>query len=301
MHGEYCSNCGQVAKGIDRVFLTLVNEAFEDVFRRNSRIWKTFIYLLFRPGLLSQEYCIGRRVSYIRPVKLYFFTSILFFVSLSVINFYTEVSTFSQNDSAQISEQDSDAVQPPVTIELDLGNNEAEEPPRLTDGDQEDLDEVIDSLTLENNSNLAKLIGEKIKKIEQDPSQIEPVILEFAPPVIFCLLPLFALLLKLSYLTKRIYYTEHLILALHNHSFLFFISTINLVLSLALQKLFGITDVVGAIVFLWTPVYMWLSMKNVYQQGKFITTTKFIILSLVYLALLLLGVVLCFIFGVMTL
>lgn len=36
----------------------------------------------------------------------------------------------------------------------------------------------------------------------------------------FVLLPTFALILKLLYLRSRRYYTEHLILALHNHSFI---------------------------------------------------------------------------------
>ena len=37
-------------------------------------------YLLFRPGHLSSEYMKGRRASYLHPVRMYVFTSAIFFL-----------------------------------------------------------------------------------------------------------------------------------------------------------------------------------------------------------------------------
>ena len=309
--GEFCSVCGQSNKGINRFFLTLINEAFEDVFTRNSRFWKTLVYLLFRPGLLSQEYCKGRRVSYIRPVKLYFFTSIIFFVTFAAINFYTELSSFEAVDSVLQADQVSKVIETgkAITEEVEVIDEPLEaakedESEKIKLEIDNDLDEFIESLHLDQQSDFSKLVEVKFKtavqSIEQDPSIMKSLLLDFAPPVIFCFLPLFALLFKLCYLTKRIYYTEHLILALHNHSFLFLISTINLVIGLSLQSFSLIQDVITSIVSLWIPIYMWLSMKNVYQQSGLVTSFKYIILGTSYFALVLFGIVLCFIFGVMT-
>ncbi|NND00953.1 MAG: DUF3667 domain-containing protein, partial [Gammaproteobacteria bacterium] len=89
LHGEYCADCGQHQKGIDRFFLSLVNEAFEDIFSLNSRSWRTVSALLFKPGYLSNEYFRGRRARYVSPIRLYFITSIAFFVLLSIANFFT--------------------------------------------------------------------------------------------------------------------------------------------------------------------------------------------------------------------
>lgn len=308
LHGEFCSNCGQSSKGINHFFLTLINEAFEEVFSRNSRFWKTLIYLLFRPGMLSQEYCKGRRVSYIRPVKLYFFTSIIFFVTIAMINFYKEVSSFDSDDGVTllgkkvevqiIQDEEIDTAQ----ISEDIAeNNDVSD---LVDSEEDTIDVFIHSLSIETETGFPKLIKTKLKtaieSIEQDPNIAGSILLDFAPPVIFCLLPLFALLLKLSYLTKRVYYTEHLILALHNHSFLFLMLTLNLVIALALHRFNQIAEVLMPILFLWIPIYMWLSMKYVYKQGSLATSLKYIILGTSYLTLVLSGIVLCFIFGVMT-
>jgi hypothetical protein len=90
LHGQFCSECGQNQKGIDRFLLTLVNEAFEDLFRWNSRAWRTLFGLMFKPGFLSKEYFKGRRARYVQPIRLYFITSIVFFVVLSVVNFFSD-------------------------------------------------------------------------------------------------------------------------------------------------------------------------------------------------------------------
>ncbi len=61
---------------------------------------------------------------------------------------------------------------------------------------------------------------QKGKEIEANPNLILDKIFDVFPVTMFILLPLAALLLKFWYLFAGKYYIEHLILALHNHSFL---------------------------------------------------------------------------------
>ena len=137
---------------------------------------------------------------------------------------------------------------------------------------------------------------QKGKEIEANPDLIIDKIFEVLPVTMFILLPLAAFLFKFWYLFAGKYYIEHLILALHNHSFLFVI----LLLSLILNTLSGwqepteegpVTTTVFWIniaIFTWIPIYFLFSLKRVYQQGWTMTLTKYFLISLSYLILLIL-------------
>ncbi|HET8898189.1 MAG TPA: DUF3667 domain-containing protein [Rhodanobacteraceae bacterium] len=109
------------------------------------------------------------------------------------------------------------------------------------------------------------------------------------PQAMLVLLPLFALLLKFTYLFKRRLYIEHLIVALHSHAFLFL-----LLLLLSGASLLGTTwpalssslHMVSWLLWLWLPLYLLLMQKRVYQQGWFLTVLKFGFLGICYVVLL---------------
>ena len=291
LHGEFCSRCGQSSRGVKDFFLTLVNEAFEDVFSRNSRVWKTFIYLLFMPGLLSKEYCKGRRVSYVRPVKLYLFTSIFFFLTLALLNFYSEVSTFTAENAISVEQLVQD-IEGETGTNFDSGNEDSS------------YSGSIASLLLKSEFDFVNRIGLKYESASQavanDSSLLMSSGFDFAPPVVFCLLPLFALFLKLNYLRTGVYYTEHLVLALHNYSFLSCIGTLILLISIVLRNLPSILNPFLIIVALWIPIYIWLSMKVFYQQSVILTSFKYLVLGACFMALVLFGLTLFFFLGLIT-
>ena len=97
---------------------------------------------------------------------------------------------------------------------------------------------------------------------------------EYAPHMVFLLLPLFALLLKLLYARRGRYYAEHFVFALHVHAFAFVIFIVMFALP---------WDGVDALLLLWAVVYLWLAMKRVYGQGVLKTTLKWWVLGWSYL------------------
>src|SRR5690606_28206048 len=56
-------------------FHYLFTHFFEDLFHYDSGFWKTMKALLFRPGIIIKEYLLGKRKSFVPPVKLYIFIS----------------------------------------------------------------------------------------------------------------------------------------------------------------------------------------------------------------------------------
>lgn len=86
MHGRYCHVCGQENIEPKESFWHLVTHFVYDVTHFDGKFFSTLKYLLFRPGFLSSEYLIGRRASYLHPIRMYVFTSAFFFLIFFSLN-----------------------------------------------------------------------------------------------------------------------------------------------------------------------------------------------------------------------
>lgn len=82
--GRFCSQCGQSDRNYMRGLWSVVYEFVREMFELDSRLFRTLKSLLFRPGHLSSEFSRNRRAAYMSPVRLYLFTSFLFFLVLSI-------------------------------------------------------------------------------------------------------------------------------------------------------------------------------------------------------------------------
>ncbi len=318
--GQYCSNCGQIQKDIRRFFLALVNEALDDVFSLNSRMWKTLVAILFRPGFLTNEYLRGRRVSYVQPVRLYFITSISFFLMLSIVNFFSPpltVNALAVEVQSETTAQAGQTIEPKQSSGVDLppgqtqidSNQPSDLDQTLANIDKSfadgDFDMGLASISQEKETKIKALLQAQIKKAvvlaDQGSGQLVATFLQIAPPIIFCLLPLFALLLKILYMFRGVYYTEHFIYAVHNHCFVYLTLLFYTLAEISLRGFPSIAGGLTIVVSIWMPTYLWISMKRVYGQGRFFTTLKFIGLGISYGTLLGVGVAITLLVGLATL
>ncbi|TDH27794.1 DUF3667 domain-containing protein [Segetibacter sp. 3557_3] len=80
VQGRYCHVCGQENIEPRETFWHLITHFVYDITHFDGKFFSTSRLLLFKPGLLSLEYMKGRRVSYLNPIKMYVFTSALFFL-----------------------------------------------------------------------------------------------------------------------------------------------------------------------------------------------------------------------------
>ena len=49
----------------------------------DSRTWRTLPLLVFRPGRLTREWCLGKRTRYVSPLAMFLFTMFVMFMALS--------------------------------------------------------------------------------------------------------------------------------------------------------------------------------------------------------------------------
>lgn len=80
IHGHYCHICGQQNLEPKESAWALISHFVYDITHFDGKFFSSLKFLLFRPGFLSQEYMRGRRASYLNPIKMYVFTSAIFFI-----------------------------------------------------------------------------------------------------------------------------------------------------------------------------------------------------------------------------
>jgi hypothetical protein len=84
--GRYCQVCGQENLEPKESFWVLATHFLHDMTHFDGKFFSTLKFLLFKPAFLSKEYLKGRRTSYLHPIRMYVFTSFIFF--LIFFNFY---------------------------------------------------------------------------------------------------------------------------------------------------------------------------------------------------------------------
>ena len=317
--GPFCYYCGQPDKNFMRFFPVLLRELLEDFMDFDSRFMRTIKPLLFRPGRLTRDYLDGKRFRYVPPLRLYIFSSIAFFFLAAILagdaitiqseaDGDTEVITgihIGEPDTEELQEA-LEGLDPEVAEEINQAISDIQE-------DEEDDDDSIsfngEPWDLETNPLIIPLVPDwvndwvndeiaqspqKGKEIEANPDLIKDKVFELLPATMFVLLPLVALLLKFWYLFAKKYYVEHLIFALHNHSFLFVLLLIMMLANtfagwrepLEDGLLTTAVNVINVAIWTWIPIYLLISLKRVYQQGWGLTILKYSCIGVSYLVLL---------------
>ena len=307
LHGRFCSNCGQNQKNIARFLLDLGEEYFGEFFSLDSRIWRTLSTLLLKPGQMTRDYFDGKRARYIPPLRLYLVLSFIFFLVISVFNFEPDSSdvnlsqatvTGAEIDNSKTEQTEPEANESLAELEEDLAEELEASGLQINEKDAETL--IVETLA-PLGSSVQGQISQQLTKaraaIGDDPSALGEAVLDIMPPVVFFLLPVFAIFLKLAYLRQSVFYTEHFVLTLNNHSFLWLLLPIS-----ELLEYFGtFANIIGVLLIPYMAYYLYRSMRVFYGQSRSITLIKYVLLGVAYLTLMLLGAVFALVLGVLTL
>lgn len=278
--GHFCANCGQDIKEIRQPFFYLLKDAVRTVFELDSRAYLTLFYLFTRPGFLTREYVSGRRASYTPPLRLFLVISISFFL---IVSAFGSLQSF----RAVISAQDAAAVvesAPVPATEDNAGEDGFENIVAMVENFS------IPFLSESRNENLRRYMRNqaesKIDGLRDDPAGFLYGSLDYITVFILLMMPILALIQKILYLRSRRFYVEHLILTLHNHSFLlfaFFLSSVaNLIAGMEIFGLSGLMGLVGDAVTIWIVVYLFLALRFFFEQSYFITSVKFAAMAVIY-------------------
>lgn len=284
--GRFCSVCGQNDRSYTREMGALVGELADELFQWDSRLLITLRALLLQPGLLTREFCSGRRARYVSPMRLYLIISIVFFAVLSLTsrfdgatqldahntreqlegdpefaNFFDQLTVAQRRRLSAILQEKGDATLP---LRQYLAEIEKTHPP-ATPGMLSPIENAMRDRALD---------------VLDDPGGATQGLIANLPGAMFLTLPVYAAWLQLFY--RRRLYVEHLVFALHLHAFLFFVGTIGLLLpdladkpTTSLQlSMHWISEAIGSALTLAALIYYFVALKRVYEDSWVRTAAK---------------------------
>ena len=162
---------------------------------------------------------------------------------------------------------------------------------KAKDEDWSDLQFGHDSSDKPKN-NFEKWIEERAKlKIGEHGTNAQIFFVGFTnnlPYMVLCCIPLFALVLKILYIRKGIYYIDHLVYALHIHTFAYTAIILIGLITMGLNRVAHPVLAGWLIGLLWLTfaIQVFLSIRRVYRQGWFWSIFKFFTGGFVYLIVL---------------
>ena len=321
--GEFCHDCGQSGHSIRRPFWSLLGESLETFFSIDGRIARTLPDLLLKPGRVTRAYLDGKRTRFIPAFRLYVLASLIFFVLMPLItgqgavNFNrsptmdeTRAELEKSFEEGEITEAEyQKAVQvldevdaawrsgiPGLTPEppADRGEELPAEAGPAQEGEWAGFvpKSAIDAAREAGNEDAAEFAD-----VMEDPARLAQQTQEWIPRLMFVLLPVYALLLALTYVWRRQFlFFDHLVVSLHFHSALFFAMSVGLLVSL----LIGGGWVVLALL-VYSNWYLYRLHRVVYGRSGYSSVLRTITLDVIYLFVLLSGLLAAVILGALSL
>jgi hypothetical protein len=261
VQGRYCHRCGQENIVTQQSFWSLTKHFVYDIFHFDGKFFDTLKYLLIRPGKVPREYINGKRMHFLDPIRMYLFTSAIFFLVFFSISKFENFYVLDERYMTKLERYDElsrlHAQLPGTTIDsvtyqrlnllmdttVRLRLLEVDDTMQVTDTTflitrdksrfvvrplQVNADAVVDKE--DRNWMIEKTFDEKWDKYRtsygDDPNLMAKDLINAfihkLPYLLFVSLPFFALILKLLYRRNRsLYYSDHAIFTLYHYIFSF--------------------------------------------------------------------------------
>jgi hypothetical protein len=299
---SHCHKCGQKHLDIRKSAWSFFKDFLDTNFNFDSKVFRTGLYLIFRPGYLTKAFIEGKRTAFLPPIRLYVFFSVFFFAGLlgSIPNANKETKEIEEkiknalhaekiyNDLKKRNANLQTQILIDTVFSKDLKYLEkrrTKDANLFAFGNKSTVKvSLIDIYTLPKDSIIQKYkITDPIKKalatqgvkIAKDPDSF---VRDFVGSKLWwatlLMIPFMALMLKLLYVRRKRYYSEHLIYGFH-----FFSITLLLGIPIFYIKDEDAQGIYFGIYFLATIIYQIISQRVVYEQGWIKTTIKALLLQ----------------------
>ena len=319
LSGPYCSQCGQHVHDSARTLGALLHDGWHVLTHLDGRFWGTMGLLLLRPGRLTVEYFAARRARYVPPVRLYLVLSIVVFALASATSHdgVTHTTVSSPAPAAKVPAADADA-----DTDEDAAGSAATPAPApaptaskvagATPAPRADGDFNLAKLGL-TPKNCSKLTSNWTwvtnalragceRNASRSATEAMHALRANLPRMMFVFLPLMALVMTLLYWFPRRYYVEHLVFFLHNHAALYLAMSLEILLGALATLVPALEPAVAAGAFvlcLYTPWYVYRSMRTFYGQGRLLTLLKIGVVSFAYLVFLMVTLILTAVYSIL--
>lgn len=197
-----------------------------------SKAWRTLSKLVFAPGALTVEYPAGRRARYVRPLRLYLWTSVLVIAVVEAFGLHPGLRFFGDEG----------------TYLFETGERAPAKAQRTYADELRPMQFILDHFDTPGLRRFKALSAEEQIGFMQQQRHLS---MQY---FMLFLVPVYALILQVCYWNRRRPYAEHLVFCLHAQSFL-------LIMLLIEARLPG---ALASVVSLWLIAYFFVAVKRVY-------------------------------------
>lgn len=319
VQGRFCGICGQENLQTKETIGALVRHFFEDITHFDGKFFSTLRYLMSRPGFLSSEYRRGRKATHLNPIRMYIFTSFIFFflfyatspfddklIEIQKKENIVQIDVKTLNDSiyallSQELHQDSIVPRNMTSQKISRlrnvlrGKYTPMEEYRMKQDTIGDKDNVVERYIIEKTLNASEEYNGNFNYVA---IKALDLFIHSFPQFLFTSLPLVALLLGLLYRRQKSFsLAHHGIFIIHFYIFLF----INLLLIAGLNNFiafsgFNFLSLLVMALVIYGIYYLFAGMRNFYGQSVLKTMSKYILLLIgAFMVMLLLLIIFGFI------
>lgn len=292
---KFCSHCGQKNSVLTLNIHQLLSDFLESILTWDNRFGRTLKYI-FKPYFLAKSYLAGKRVTYLSPFRILFYSLIIFLfitrytigsgqlgnpvidlLSNEALKTYQSIATLNTYRDSLSTSPD---IAPGLMASTDTIIDYLEK--RLEKQNKSDLSINIPAISIKYDVNdidaytvpidtiikregltkfSEKLVLSQIIKMRRDPRQFFNFLVGKISWLIILLILSSALILKLLYFKKGITYVEHLVWSIYTHS--------SIMLFIGAGKLMALPFKMNldALLYAISMVIFALSMHRFYQQS----------------------------------
>ncbi len=306
--GHYCPNCGQHIKEIERPIRFMFVDFMGTVVSFDTRLVKTLVAILLKPGKLTQDFLDGKRARYMPPFRFYVFMSFVMFLLVSTItnssikdNNFNVLGDDSDNPAIKIDTNSEKEIRDSVlnAVDLELKNNldSAEyatyKSTLPVDSIPDKIDDFMQGVEDAVEGNDSKYAA-TAKLIKEHPELYMNKLFQFTSWSLFLFMPLFAFFLWISFMRSKKLYIGHLIFSLNIHSFIFTITSI----VVAIALIFPNQNTAWMGYLFWAvPIYQVIGARRLYKRKWVATFFKLTLVWFMYGFVWLVGLIVLLVFS----
>ncbi len=295
----FCHHCGQKDIPQRQTLGELLTNFISSFWSYEGKFFKTVKFLIIKPGFLATEYNAGKRESYYHPARMYVFISFVFFLLLAVLpseNLKKSIVKADFSDEEQKEETMSDSVKSTVDSVKTVSKKSNSDFTIIGDyKSRKGYDSAQAVLPLEKRDGwlMKNLILRSIEINEKYKGKSKEFVNDFRDAffdnfskVLFWLLPFFALLLKLLYVRRDYFYSEHLVFSIYYYNFFYFAGSLQVIVNTI-----PVLEWASTFIVFWIVLYLLFAMKRMYQQRWGKTILKYILFLFSFFVLMAVGFV----------
>lgn len=309
---KYCHHCGQLNSTKKLTISDFFEEFLSNFYAYDSRLRNSLISLFSKPGILAKEFNEGKRQKYANPFRLFLSVSILLFIFHNLdkkpLTLNLEDSQKTLNTQTETIEKEINAISDSIpSIDTSILKDKVSSLKNI------EKDSIYNKSQLEKNAfriyyrissfrnfNIKypeKTESEALKELgyENDrfnryfynksihfksnniKEELGNYFLQKLPFLIFLSLPIITIMFWLVFYSKKLNFTEHLIFSYSFFTFLFICMLLFNLIALISEPFSRF--LIGFSFLIAFPIYFYKSLRNFYEQNRWKTVLKFILLN----------------------